>query len=54
MEDRYKQFSDLVKKGDREKIIDYFASQGLDPGLVRLNLDVFIQEELEELKRDSR
>ncbi len=54
MEDRYKRFLDLVKEGDREKIVDYFAGQGLDPDLVRLNLDVFIQEELEELKRDSR
>ena len=42
-------FKALVAEGNITKLCDYFGQYGIDPATARLNLEVFIEEELRDL-----
>ncbi len=42
-------FKKLVSEGNIEKLVAHFKQYGIDPELIKLNLQVFIEEELRDL-----
>lgn len=42
----FRNFKALVDAGNTPELINYFAKQGIEPNMARLNLEMLIQEEL--------